>query len=194
MNKEPMTTIRLADAAKYFKGMPHQLAAWNALEEALTPRQLQEFTDLYRISATPKASLFVPASSFQYRITADVTYGEFALQSESRRFIAQHQCETAKVLAAFIQKARDHFKHPAVVTSGYRPSRINSSVGGAPDSEHLYDVPNTGAVDFYIDGISVYTLQAWADKEWPYSLGYGAPKGFIHVGMRPGKPRVRWNY
>jgi uncharacterized protein YcbK (DUF882 family) len=98
------------------------------------------------------------------------------------------------VLAEFVQKARDHFGRPAIITSGHRPAKINAQVGGASRSEHLYDAKDTGAVDFYVDGTSVYTLQAWADKQWPYSLGYGAPKGFIHVGMRPSKPRVRWDY
>ena len=25
-------------------------------------------------------------------------------------------------------------------------------------------------------------------------LGYGAPKGFVHLGIRQGSPRVRWDY
>jgi hypothetical protein len=43
-----MSAIRLADAAKHDAGLPHQLAAWNALQEALGPKQLQNFADLYR--------------------------------------------------------------------------------------------------------------------------------------------------
>lgn len=137
---------------------------------------------------------FAPASPFSYRITPNITYGELALQSEARRFHHQHQCDTAVLLAQFAQKARDHFNRPVIITSGYRPPKINAEVGGAARSEHLYDAPDTGAIDFYIDGMSVTELQRWADKEWPYSLGYGAPKGFIHVGIRPGRPRVRWDY
>ena len=189
-----MSAIRLADAAKHYKELSHQIAAWNALEQALTPRQLQDFADLYRTAPAPKVSVFQPSSPFSYKLTPNVAYGEFAQQSEARRFKAQHQCDTALVLAQFVQKARDHFGGPAIITSGYRPPKINAQVGGAAQSEHLYDAKDTGAVDFYIDGTSVYTLQSWADKEWPYSLGYGAPKGFIHVGMRPGRPRIRWVY
>ena len=189
-----MSVIRLANAAKHYKELPHQLAAWNALEETLTPKQLQAFADLYRVAAEPKRSAFGPGSPFSYKLTPNVTYGELAQQSEARRFVAQHQCDTAMVLAEFVQKARDHFGKSAIITSGHRPAKINAQVGGASRSEHLYDAKDTGAVDFYVDGTSVYTLQAWADKEWPYSLGYGAPRGFIHVGMRPGKPRVRWDY
>jgi hypothetical protein len=189
-----MSAIRLADAAKHDQGLPHQLAAWNALQDALTPRQIQDFADLYRAAPEPKIGQFKPNSPFSYKLTPNVTYGEFAQQSETRRFTAQYQCDTALVLAQFVQKARDHFGGPAIITSGHRPPRINAQVGGASQSEHLYNAKDTGAVDFYIDGTSVYTLQTWADKAWPYSLGYGAAKGFIHVGMRTGKPRIRWDY
>ena len=189
-----MSAIRLASAAKHYKELPHQLAAWNALEEALTSKQLQAFADLYRAAPTLKPPSFTPGAPFSYKLTPNVTYGEIALNSEARRFVAQHQCDTAMVLAQFVQKARDHFGRPPIITSGYRPAKINAQVGGASRSEHLYDAKDTGAVDFYLDGLSVKALQDWADKQWPYSLGYGAPKGFIHIGMRPGKPRVRWGY
>jgi len=189
-----MSTIRLADAAKHDEGLPHQLAAWNALQETLSPKQIEDFADLYRAAPALKVVQFQPGSPFSYKLTPNVTYGEFAQQSEARRFTAQHQCDTALLLAQFVQKARDHFGGAAIITSGHRPPKINAQVGGASQSEHLYNVPNTGAVDFYIDGESVYTLQAWADKAWPYSLGLGAPKGFIHIGVRPGKTRIRWDY
>jgi hypothetical protein len=189
-----MSAIRLADAAKHDAGLPHQLAAWNGLQETLTPKQLEDFGEAYRAAPKPKVGLFQPSSPFSYLLTPNVAYGEFAQQSESRRFKVQHQCDTALVLAQFVQKARDHFKGPVIITSGYRPPRINAQVGGSSQSEHLYNAKDTGAVDFYIDGTSVYTLQTWADEEWPYSLGLGAAKGFIHVGMRPGRPRIRWNY
>jgi hypothetical protein len=189
-----MASIRLTDAAKHFKGQPHQIAAWNALQGQLTPQQLSDFAELYRAAPEGSQGLFVPSSPFSFKLTPNITYGEFALQSESRRFVAQHQCDTAMILAQFAQKARDHFGKPVIITSGYRPAKINAQVGGASLSEHLYDAPDTGALDFYVDGVSVYTLQDWADDQWPYSLGYGAPKGFIHVGIRPGRPRVRWDY
>ena len=189
-----MSAIRLADAAKHDTGLPHQLAAWNGLQETLTSKQIEDFAEAFRAAPKPKAGLFVPSSPFSYSLTPNVTYGELTQQSEARRFTAQHQCDTAMVLAQFVQKARDHFGRPAIITSGHRPPRINAQVGGASRSEHLYDAKDTGAVDFYIDGVYIYTLQAWADEEWPYSLGLGAPRGFIHVGMRLGKPRLRWNY
>jgi hypothetical protein len=47
-------TIKLTDAAKYYKELPHQLAAWNWLQEQLTKEQLDEFADLYRSAVDPK--------------------------------------------------------------------------------------------------------------------------------------------
>jgi GH24 family phage-related lysozyme (muramidase) len=161
--------------------------------EGLTRRRAEE-VKLFQSGGPSPAPAFTPGSPFSYKITPNVAYGEITLQSEARRFQRQHQCDTAVLLAQFVQRARDFYGRPAVITSGYRPPKINAQVGGASRSEHLYDRPDTGAIDFYIDGIPVIQLQRWADEHWPYSLGYGAPKGFIHLGMRPGRPRVRWDY
>lgn len=193
-----MTTIKLTDAAKYYREEPHQIAAWNALQGLLTPEQVNDFAELYRAApAATEAPLvpFTPRSPFSYRVTPHIQYGELALWSEARRFHHQHQCNTALMLCQFIERARAHFGgRPVIITSGYRPPKINAQVGGASRSEHLYDAPDTGAIDWYIDGVGIYTLESWVDKEWPYSCGYGAPKGFNHLGVRPGRPRVRWVY
>jgi len=189
-----MADIKLVDAAKHYKGMPHQMAAWNFLQGVLSQEQLAEFGEIYRAGPRPEQVRLRPGSPFTTQITPNITYGEIVLQSEARRFIHQHQCDTAVLLCQFAQKARDHFKRPVIITSGYRPPKINAQVGGASRSEHLYDAPDTGAIDFYLDGMSVKELQDWADQNWPYSLGYGARRGFIHLGVRPGRPSVRWDY
>lgn len=51
-----MTTIRLANAAKHDQGLPHQLAAWNALQETLTAKQVNDFAELYRAAPPAKQS------------------------------------------------------------------------------------------------------------------------------------------
>lgn len=135
-----------------------------------------------------------PSDPFSTRLSAHFTLGEFALGQEARRFTAQHQVDTAAELAAFLERVRSRFGKPVILTSGYRPPAINRSVGGASQSEHLYDAPGVGAVDFYVDGASIKVVQDWCDKEWPYSVGYGAPKGFVHLGIRKGRPRIRWDY
>lgn len=136
-----------------------------------------------------------PNSPFTARITPHVQLGEFALFQEARRFDHQYQVDTAAELAAFLERARVKFGGKLVIiTSGYRPRAINAAVGGSSASEHLYDAPNVGAVDFYIREVNINHVQDWCDEHWPYSLGYGAPKGFVHLGMRRGRPRVRWDY
>jgi GH24 family phage-related lysozyme (muramidase) len=136
-----------------------------------------------------------PNAPFTSRITPHITIGEFALNQEARRFHYQYQVDTAAELAGFLERVRLQFGgKPIIITSGYRPPLINRSVGGASGSEHLYDAPGVGAVDFFVDGASIDAVQAWCDKEWPFSIGYGAPKGFVHLGIRKGRPRVRWDY
>jgi GH24 family phage-related lysozyme (muramidase) len=135
-----------------------------------------------------------PSSSFSSRITPHIRLGEFALDQEARRFDNQGQVDIAAELAAFLERARAQFGgKPVVITSGYRPSAVNAAVKGAINSEHLYK-PGCGAVDFYIDGADIRAVQNWCDQNWPYSVGYGAPKGFVHLGIREGRPRVRWIY
>ena len=146
-------------------------------------------------SPPPQAPRLTPGAPFSAKVTPHLTYGEFSLNEEARRFTAQHQCDTAMELAAFLEKVRVQFGgKPLTITSGYRPPAVNKAVGGASSSEHLYNAPDVGAVDFLVEGADIYQVQAWCDKAWPYSLGYGAPKGFVHLGIRQGRPRVRWDY
>ena len=136
-----------------------------------------------------------PQAPFTARITPHIQLGEFALFQEARRFQHQYQLDTAAELAAFLERARGAFGgKPVVITSGYRPPAINRSVGGASGSEHLFNAPNVGAVDWYIKGADIYKVQDWCVKNWPYSTGLGAPKGFIHTGIRAGRPRPTWPY
>jgi hypothetical protein len=189
-----MTTIKLTDAAKHYEQLPHQIAAWNALQGQLTPKQLSEFTELYRASSTGAQDPFRPSSPFSYKLTPHITYSELCLNSERRRFTKQYQCDTALFLCQFIEKARTHFgNRPVIITSCHRPPAINLQVGGSSTSEHLFNAPDKGAVDWCIDGLSVHTLQEWCKANWAFSTGLGAPQ-FVHTGIRPGRPKVVWTY
>lgn len=138
---------------------------------------------------------FTPWSPFTYKVTPNITYGELTLNQEARRFTKQFQCETALELCQFLEKVRNYFGNkPLIITSGSRPEPINTQVGGSRNSEHTYNAASKGAVDFYIDGVDTYKVQEWCDEHWPCSLGYGAQKGFVHIGIREGRPRVRWDY
>jgi GH24 family phage-related lysozyme (muramidase) len=145
--------------------------------------------------APQQAAKVTPSSPFGTKLTPHFTLGEFALGDPARRFTDQHQVDTAIELAKFLEKVRTAFGGKRItITSGYRPPAINKSVGGASNSEHLYNAPSVGAVDFLVDGASIWAVQDWCDKNWPHSLGYGAPKGFVHLGIRLGRIRVRWDY
>ena len=93
-----------------------------------------------------------------------------------------------------VDDLRESFGKPCRILSSYRSPEYNRAVGGASSSEHLYDAPGVGAADFYIDGVDIDEVQAWCDQMWPFSLGYGAPRGFVHLGIRQGRPKVRWDY
>lgn len=138
---------------------------------------------------------FTPGSPFSFKVTPHITYRELALGEEARRFRHQYQCDVALELCQFLEKARAAFGgKPVIITSGYRPPEINAAVGGASGSEHLYNAPGVGALDWYIDGVNIKEVQEWALRAWPYSTGKGAPKGFVHTGIRQGRPRVVWDY
>jgi len=186
---------------KDWAGVPDALLLYRNpgtnVEAGLKRRRIAE-GDLWgreRQTSGPIEAMFTPESPFSHRITPHITYGEFALGQEARRFDHQHQCDTALKLAQFLEKVRAEFGgKPVVITSGFRPAAVNRSVGGASNSEHLYDGIGVGAVDFYIQGADIHAVQDWCDKNWPYSLGYGAQRGFVHLGIRKGGPRVRWDY
>ena len=185
------------DATKVvIEELPRWNKAGNKVLEGLVNRRKDEvalFTgSVQKQQGPPKLR---PTAPFSAKLTPHIAIGEFALNQEERRFAADYQIKTATELAEFLEKVRAHFGgKPLVITSGYRPPSVNRMVGGASSSEHLFDAPDVGAVDFWIDGADIYNVQEYCDKHWPYSVGYGAPKGFVHLGIRKGRPRVRWNY
>ena len=156
---------------------------------------MNEHAAVKAVDVKPKAEKFTPDKPFTYKITPHITYGEFCVNEAARKFTRQEQCDTALELCKYLEKVRAHFGgKPLVITSGHRPPAVNSAVGGAKTSEHLFNMTGVGAVDFYINGIDIHKVQEYCDQTWPYSIGYGAPKGFVHVGMRLGRPRIRWDY
>jgi len=54
-------TINLNKAAKYYKELPHQIAAWNFLESKISDEILDEFADIYRGGpANPSGKVITP--------------------------------------------------------------------------------------------------------------------------------------
>ena len=181
--------------------IPQELPKWNKANgkplEGLTRRRAAEvglFTGAAISPPLQQAPRFTPSSPLSTRVTPHIKYGELCLGEERRRFINQGQCDIATELCTFIEKARAKFgNQPIIITSAHRPKAVNDAVGGAVDSEHLFK-PACGAIDWYIKDVPVKLVQDYCDLNWPFSLGYGAPRGFVHLGIRAGRPRVRWNY
>ena len=154
-----------------------------------------ERTRLESAGKQPVGDKLTKEMPFDTLITPHITYGELTKYQESRRFTQNYQCKTAYELCLFLEKCREHFGgNPVVITSGYRPRKINLEQGGVDGSEHLYDHPKKGAIDFRIKDINIYDLQNWCLKNYPGSVGKGAHKGFVHIGIRPGPRPEPWNY
>ena len=98
-------------------------------------------------------------------------------------------------LVVLLQCIREHFGKPVYITSGYRTAAHNAAVGGSKSSQHLLG----RAADFYVEGVDVATVAAYAETLLPARGGIGRypkdaahPKrrtGWVHIDTRAGKSR-----
>lgn len=98
-------------------------------------------------------------------------------------------------LVQCLQKIRNHFGKPVHITSGYRTAEHNAAVGGSKSSQHLLG----RAADFYVEGVDVATVAAYAETLLPSRGGIGRyPKdakhptrktGWVHIDTRANKSR-----
>ena len=124
------------------------------------------------------------------KLSANFTVAEFACKDGSDPVFVDSS------LAALLQKIRDHFGRPVVITSGYRTAEHNAAVGGSKSSQHLLG----RAADFYVEGVPVATVAAYAETLLPGRGGIGRypkdvahPKrvtGWVHIDTRAN--RSRW--
>ena len=94
-----------------------------------------------------------------------------------------------------LQCIREHFGKPVHITSGYRTAAHNAAVGGSKSSQHLLG----RAADFYVEGVDVATVAAYAETLLPGRGGIGRyPKdakhstrktGWVHIDTRANKSR-----
>lgn len=123
------------------------------------------------------------------KLSANFTVAEFACKDGSDPVFVDSS------LAALLQKIRDHFGRPVVITSGYRTAAHNAAVGGSKSSQHLLG----RAADFYVQGVPVATVAAYAETLLPGRGGIGRyPKdakhparktGWVHIDTRANKSR-----
>ena len=192
-----LTSESWLDFWTYFQNEPHQEDAILQLYTQM-PASLLEDDSAWVIEyrsgpEDPGIPVLTPEAPYSQLVTPHFTYGELTLNEPARRFTNIGQCEIATEICEFLERGRTQFG-PLSITSGHRPPAINAAVGGATNSEHLYNA-GEGAVDVYPINGSGMAFEEWCDQNWPYSIGYGmAYRGFVHVGIRAGRPRVRWNY
>lgn len=78
---------------------------------------------------------------------------------------------------------------PCLVMSGYRPADYNRRIGGASESQHIYELtPSSVAADLIFARGRASEWYAFADEL--DAGGVGRYPSFVHVDNRPG--RARW--
>lgn len=98
-------------------------------------------------------------------------------------------------LVVLLQCIREHFGAKVYITSGYRTAAYNATLPGASKtSQHIQG----RAADFWVEGVPVATVAAYAEQLLPdrggigvYPPKAGRPTGWIHIDIRPEKSRWR---
>jgi hypothetical protein len=99
-------------------------------------------------------------------------------------------CSTTIVndeLVGYLQKIRDHFKKPVIITSAYRCTKHNKNVGGVTGSRHL----SGDAADIVVEGIAPKEVAKYAESIGIRGIGLyekaHCGDDFVHIDVRPVK-------
>ena len=124
-----------------------------------------------------------------YSLSKNFIVKEFIAKSSPLRELYENGTyTTVKIddkLVAILQKIRDHFGKPIIITSGYRPFEYNKSVNGATASLHI----EGRAADIKINGITPKVLSKFCQSIGV--KGIGTYKDFVHIDTRENK--YYWN-
>ena len=175
-----MATIRLADAAKHHQEQPHKLAAWNALQETLSPKQLEDFAALYRAAPAVKASP-----------TGNPLSVRWQSQLDNKSGTGYRECfsSSCAMLAMHWNKVANDDAYNA----------IRSQYGDSTDAQaQLLALRSMGLkANFHTDG-SPASLEAEIAAGRPVAVGWlhhgpvGAPSGGGHWSVVIGYTAAAW--
>lgn len=136
-------------------------------------------------------------SNFDDPVSKFFTVGEVT-QNDIRRIPENDNIKSnILTLAKELDKVRQAWGSPILVTSFYRDPVTNRRVGGVSNSQHVYG----RAADICPANGKIWEFQKWLDERWYGAYGYGAAKSFVHCDSRNNKGFMtggskgpRWNY
>lgn len=89
-------------------------------------------------------------------------------------------------IAKEADKIRKHYGKPVMISSGYRPPTVNSAVGGASMSRHMWG----DALDIVVKGVDPFDVFAHLETYW-YG-GLASSSLFTHIDLRG--YQANWSY
>ena len=113
------------------------------------------------------------------KVAKNFTVAEFASKDGSRVVIIN------PLLPEYLQKARDHFGKPMIITSGYRTTSHNAKEGGVSNSNHVFG----NAADVCINGVSVLDLYNYFCEIAGNFCEIGIYNNFVHFAVQDKKNR-----
>lgn len=91
-------------------------------------------------------------------------------------------------LLSALERVREHFGKPVMVTSGCRCENHNESVGGSMRSQHLFG----RAADIVVKDTHPVEVHTFIEQQFPDKYGLGLYGGWVHLDTRSGN-RARWD-
>ena len=178
----------------------------------LRGKRLEVFVCVRMVSAEASAQEMTALhhsikKSTKRKVVVSIAIKEYSMSRDSTRQLSpnfkvrEFACKGSDVvllddeLVVLLQCIREHFGKPIHITSGYRTAAHNAAVGGSKSSQHLLG----RAADFYVEGMDVATVAAYAETLLPARGGIGRyPKdakhptrktGWVHIDTRANKSR-----
>jgi hypothetical protein len=115
------------------------------------------------------------------QLSNNFTVGEFLCRCGCGRALVDD------TLVGFLQRIRDHFNQPVIITSPYRCEKHNKAVGGESGSRHT----KGQAADFYIPHVEPAEIAKYAESIGVNGIGlYEAGDcgdNFVHIDTRENK-------
>ena len=130
----------------------------------------------------------------KYFTFKELLYSEVALRNNIVNLPPRHEVvrvyyNLASLVDNLLDRIRERFAVPMIITSGYRCKRVNELVGGVDNSQHM----KGEAVDFYFADFSKKEMVAAffeIAEEFNFDqMIYYKKKGIIHISYNNGNNR-----